>query len=168
MEIFEYKPTQWDKAFASEKDSLLFNLPQFRINVEHIGATSINNCRSFRNVDILVSTKNFVDISTIAMMLESKDYRRINELSAIDCIVLVKRNRVFGCGITVRVVQYASLLYQRYMAFRTLLTLSYDRVQKYNEFRRDLFERVGHDITKYNQAKQNYINGLVDERYKFE
>ena len=104
MEIFEYKPQQWEQAFASEIDNLLFNLSQFKFNIEHIGATSINNCRSFRNVDILLSTKNFVDVSTIAMMLESKDYKRLPELSTIDCIVLVKKSKVYVCGITLRVV----------------------------------------------------------------
>ena len=168
MEIFEYKPQQWEQAFASERDNLLFNLPQFKFNVEHIGATSINNCRSFRNVDILLSTKNFVDSSTIAMMLESKDYKRLPELSTIDCIVLVKKSKVFGCGITLRVMEYASLTYRRFLAFKTLLRESYARVQKYNEFRKTLFTRVNHDIKKYNEGKINYINNLLEENYKFE
>ena len=169
MEYLEYHPTDWDKVFASERDNLLFLLPQYKINVEHIGATSINNCRSFRNVDILVSTHDFKDVHTIAMLLCSKEYKELKELSTVDCVVLVKKYKVnTKYGVTVRVVQYASDIYNRIISFRLLLKDSYDRVQKYNIFRENLFKQVGCDITKYNQVKYDFINQQIDEFYKFE
>ena len=159
MEYLQYTPVKWDKAFASERDNLLFCIPNIKINVEHIGATSVPNCRSFRNVDILVSVHNFVDISTVAMLLLSKEYREIKE---------IKKQKVYGCGITVRVVEYASMIYRRIMAFKQILRSSFDRAIKYNQFRETLFERYHTDINKYNEAKYDYINSLIDERYKFE
>ena len=168
MPYLEYKPELWSKIFVAERDNLHFLLPQFRFNVEHIGATSVANCRSFRNVDILVSVHNFVDISTVAMLLLSKEYREIKEMSTIDCVVLVKKQKVYGCGITVRVVEYASMIYRRIMAFKQILRSSFDRAIKYNQFRETLFERYHTDINKYNEAKYDYINSLIDERYKFE
>ena len=168
MEYLQYTPVKWDKAFASERDNLLFCIPNIKINVEHIGATSVPNCRSFRNVDILVSVHNFVDISIVAMLLLSKEYREIKEMSTIDCVVLVKKQKVYGCGITVRVVEYASMIYRRIMAFKQILRSSFDRAIKYNQFRETLFERHHTDVTKYNEAKYDYINSLIDERYKFE
>lgn len=168
MEYLQYTPVKWDKAFASERDNILFCIPDIKINVEHIGATSVPNCRSFRNVDILVSVHNFVDISTAAMLLLSKDYREIKEMSTIDCVVLVKKQKVYGCGITVRIVEYASMLYRRIMAFKAILKSSFDRTILYNQFRETLFAKNHKDIKKYNEVKYSYINGLVDERYKFE
>ena len=168
MEYLQYTPSKWEKAFASERDNLLFCIPNIKISVEHIGATSVPNCRSFRNVDILVSVHNFVDISTAAMMLLSKEYREIKELSTIDCVVLVKKSKVYGCGITVRIVEYASMIYRRIVAFKQILRSSFDRTIRYNQFRETLFEQTHHDIKKYNETKYDYINGLVDERYKFE
>ncbi len=169
MEYLEYHPVDWDKAFISERDNLLFLLPQFKVNVEHIGATSVNNCRSFRNVDILVSTHNFTDIHTIAMMLCSKEYKELKELSTIDCVVLVKKYKVNKrYGVTVRVVQYASNIYNRIVSFKLLLKDSYDRVQKYNLFREQLFKQVNSNIAEYNKVKYDYINSLLDDNYKFE
>lgn len=168
MDYLQYTPTKWDKAFASERDNILFYIPNIKINVEHIGATSIPNCRSFRNVDILVSVHNFVDISTVSMLLQSKDYKELKELSSIDCVVLVKKQKVYGCGITVRVVEYASMLYRKIMAFKAILRSSFDRTILYNQFRETLFAKNHKDIKKYNEVKYAYINGLVDERYKFE
>ena len=168
MEVLQYHPSEWDKAFLSEKDNLLFLLPQFKFNVEHIGATSIPNCRSFRNVDILLSLNRFEDILTVAMLLNSKDYKEIKELSSVDCVVLTKRTKVNGCGITLRVVEYASLTYNRFIAFKTLLRESFDKTQKYNLFRETLFKESDRNISKYNQVKYDYINSVIDENYKFE
>ena len=164
----EFRPEEWDKAFISERNNLLFLLPQFKINVEHIGATSVNGCRSFRNVDILVSTHNFIDIHTIGMLLESKEYREIKEQSTVDCVVLVKKKKVNKMGVTVRVVEYASKTYSRIMAFKVLLQENYSRVVNYNNFREGLITKVNFDIAKYNEIKYDYINQQVDENFKFE
>lgn len=91
MPYLEYKPELWSKIFVAERDNLHFLLPQFRFNVEHIGATAVANCRSFRNVDILLSVHDFKDISTVSMLLASKEYKVIEEYSTVECIVLVKR-----------------------------------------------------------------------------
>ena len=167
MDLLDYKPTEWGKAFSKEKDNLLFLLPQYRFNVEHIGATAVNSCRSFRNVDILISVHNFSDIYTLAMILNSSEYKEIRELSSLDCVVLVKRTKVEGVGITLRIVEYASDIYNRFCAFMILLRESYDRVQKYNNFRETLIQQYPNDIKKYNEAKIDYINSIIDSKFKF-
>ena len=163
-----YKHEEWEKAFSIEKDNLTFLLPQYKMNVEHIGATAINNCRSFRNVDILIAVSNFADIYTIAMLLASKEYKELPELGSMNCRVLTKKHRVNGCGVTVRVVEYASETYRRFIMFKVLLNDDFDRVQGYNYFRENLLERVNYDIAEYNRIKYDYINAFLDEACKFE
>ena len=169
MEDFlQYTPAKWEKAFASERDNLLFALSNYRVTIEHIGATSVNSCRSFRNVDILLSVHDFGRISTITMILQTKEYKLLKELSTPDCSVLVKKSKVYGCGITLRIVQFASMTYRRYTCFRIYLKNSYDCVQKYNMFREAAFKTAKYDIKEYNRLKYNYINSILDERFKFE
>ena len=166
--VLSYKPNEWEKAFVMEKDNLSFLLPQFKINIEHIGATSISNCRSFRNVDILVSVNNFADIYTIAMLLGSKEYKELPDLGDMNCRVLVKKHKVNGCGVTVRVVEHASITYNRIVSFKLLLQGSFDKTQAYNYFRETLFKKVNHNIAEYNRIKYDYINSYIDEMCKFE
>lgn len=168
MPYLEYKPVLWSKIFVAERDNLHFLLPQFKFNVEHIGATSVANCRSFRNVDILLSVHDFKDISTVSMLLASKEYKVIEEYSTVECMVLVKRYKYEKVGITVRVVQYAGTFFNRCHAFQSLLKESYDRVQKYNNYREELFIHYNGDIAQYNKIKQTYINSLIDDNFKFE
>lgn len=167
-EVLAYNHKDWSKAFQMERDNILFLLPQYKITIEHIGATSVNNCRSFRNVDILVSVHNFADVYTITMLLASKEYKELPELSDINCRVLAKKHKVNDCGVTVRVVEYASDTYNRFISFKLFLKDSFDAVQKYNLFREALFEKVEHNISEYNRIKYDYINSLLDENYKFE
>ena len=163
-----YKPEKWDKAFINERANLLFELPNFKMNIEHIGATSVTNGRSFRNVDIMISVNNFADIYTITMLLETKGYKEIKELSTLGVALLVKQKKVNRQTITVRVVQYGGEFFSRAHAFRTLLQENYDRIQKYNQYREKLISEVGFDIAKYNEAKYQYINQMIDENFKFE
>ena len=167
-EYLDYKPELWDKAFISERNNLIFALPDFKMNIEHIGATSVNSGRSFRNVDILLSVSNFADIYTIAMLLETKGYKEIRELSTLGVVVLVKQKKVNRQTITLRVVQYGEEFYRRALAFKTLLQESSDRIQRYNIFREELIKEVNLDIASYNKTKYEYINNLVDEHFKFE
>ena len=166
--ILQYTPAKWEKAFKSEKDNLLFCLPNFKVTIEHIGATAVNSCRSFRNVDILLSTHDYGAVSTIAMVLKSKEYKELKELSTLDCIVLVKKSKVYGCGITLRIVQYASMTYRRITCFKIFLKESYDCVQRYNIFREAAIKTANFDIKEYNKMKYNYINSILDERFRFE
>ena len=166
--ILQYTPAKWEKAFKSEKDNLLFCLPNFKVTIEHIGATAVNSCRSFRNVDILLSTHDYGAVSTIAMVLKSKEYKELKELSTLDCIVLIKKSKVYGCGITLRIVQYASMTYRRITCFKIFLKESYDCVQRYNIFREAAIKTANFDIKEYNKMKYNYINSILDERFRFE
>ena len=168
MDILSYQPQEWDRIFIAERDNLHFLLPQYKFNVEHIGATAIPNCRSFRNVDILISLHSFKDIYTVAMLLESKEYKRIEEYSSIDCITLVKKYKYGKIGVTVRIVEYGGKWYNRAQAFQVILKESYDRTQKYNIFRENLFRQYYNDIKKYNEIKYDYINSQIDYYFKFE
>lgn len=142
VDFLEYKPSLWSEVYQQEKDNLLFLLPQFKVNIEHIGATAVNSCRSFRNVDILVSTSTFNDIYSVTNVLGAKEYKEMRSLSSIDCLVLIKKHKVNGVGVTVRVVEHASDVYNRIHAFLILLKESYYRVQKYNQFRETLISQI--------------------------
>ena len=77
VEYLDYHPTEWDRIFKKEYNNIHFLLPDMKIYVEHIGATSINGCRSFRNVDVLVSTQSFADIYTAKMLLCIDEYKEL-------------------------------------------------------------------------------------------
>lgn len=168
MDYLEYHPSEWVKIFKSEYSNIHFLVPDLKYNVEHIGATSINSCRSFRNVDILISTSSLADIYTIAMLLGVSEYKELKELSTEDCVVMIKKKKYKKIGVTIRIMEYGSTKYVRFKAFKQLLQSDYNFVIKYNYFREELFKTVNFDITKYNEGKINYIESQLNEHFKFE
>lgn len=168
VEYLDYLPTEWDRIFKKEYNNIHFLLPDMKIYVEHIGATSINGCRSFRNVDVLVSTQNFADIFTAKMLLCIDEYKELPELNKEDMVVLIRKKKYGSIGVTVRIVEYGSETYLRFIAFKNILHDDYERVLKYNHYRELFFKQVDKDIKKYNEDKYLYINNLIDENWKLE
>lgn len=163
-----YNPRAWEKAFKEEKNNLLYFLANKKVTIEHIGATSIANCRSNHNVDILISVPKMPDIYTIEALLLSKGYREIKEFSTKDCLVLVKKSKVLDQSITIRIAEYASMIFNRIHAFKIVLKDEYDRVQRYNAFREELLDQCGKNWRKYHRIKVDYINSMIDEYFRFE
>ena len=162
-----FDPRGWSETYEEEKNNLLYFLSGFQVGVKHIGATSYAGGMSNRNVDILIATQTMQDISSIQVRLQSKGYKLVDS-TLPGLSTLVGPKKVNGYGITVRVMEYASMIYNRFNAFETLMKENQDRVTRYNEYREEISLRCGPDFQKYQELKLNYINGLIDEKFKFE
>lgn len=168
MASLEFNPRGWRETFIDEKNNLLYYLKDFKVAINHIGATAYVAGRSNRNVDLLVTTTSLSDLQSVMVRLVSKKYKVIEQSHDGDFYLLVGPNKVQGYGVSVRLMVYASNIFNRYQAFITLLKEDNNRVLRYNDFRLELLETYGSDWQKYNQMKQNYINLMIDENYKFE
>ena len=102
------------------------------------------------------------------MKSQDKKYKVVEQSHNGDFYLLVGPSKVLGYGVSIRLMEHASPIFNRYYAFVTLLKEDSSRVQKYNDFRAALLEQCGDDWKKYSQMKQNYINMMVDENFKFE
>ena len=168
MAKFVYNPDVWTDAFNQEKINLQFILGDIKVLIEHIGATSIPVCMSAKNVDILLSINDIIDAITIKNLLCNQEYRFVAEYSDDDCLVLVKKTKVLDQGITLRIMQYASQKYNEFKAFKTFIMEDRERVRAYNRFREELLHKCGSDFEQYRKTKQNYIEGIVKENFRFE
>ena len=168
MKFLFFDPKGWTETFIDEKNNLLYYLKDYKVAVSHIGSTSYPGGRSNRNVDLLVSVTSLKDLSSVLVRLQSKKYKLIESSDNGDLYVLVGPSKVLGYGVTVRLMEYASTIYNRYQAFASLLKEDQDKVRRYNEFRLELVEKYGANWVKYNRLKQDYINMVIDENYKFE
>lgn len=162
-----FDPRGWDDAYNEEKNNLLYYLKGFQVGLKHIGATSYAGGMSNRNVDVLITTVSLQDISSVQVRLVSKGYKVIDS-TLPGLVTLVAPKKVEGYGVTVRIMEYASPIYNRFNAFDTLLREDQDRVTRYNEFRDEINLRCGPNFKKYQELKLNYIEALIDENFKFE
>ena len=168
MKLLSYEPSKWTASYKKEKNDLLYLLSNFNIGISHIGATSVPAGRSDRNIDVLIVAESIADVSSVTVKLQANGYKYINYMSTHECSLLVKQKRVEGCGVTVRVVAYASDTYNRINAFMTYLRESNSRIQSYNNFREALSEKYKNDWKSYYRHKKDYINEIIEENFKFE
>ena len=168
MAMLRFDPKGWDATYLAERNNLLYLLNGFDIKIEQIGATSFNSGRSNRNVDIMIIADSIADVSSITMKLQTQKYKYLSYLSDHEISTLVKQTRVNGYGITLRVVLNASRMHLRINAFQIYLKEDYHRVQKYNDFRAELYNMYRKDWKSYYRRKRDYINAVIDENFKFE
>lgn len=163
----KFDPKGWDKAFQEEKNNLLYYLKNFKVAVKHIGATAYPGGMSNRNVDILIATTTFEDVSSVQVRLESKGYKVISS-NQLGFILLKSPKKVQGYGISIRIMEYGSAIFNRYNAFDILLKEDLNRVTRYNKYRDEISYEYFYDFSKYQELKLNYINAMIDENFKFE
>ena len=166
--MLRFDPEGWKQTFVEEKNNLQYFLKNFKIAITHIGATAYKNGKSNRNVDIMITVDNMVDLSSIVVRLQSKGYKLINYEEGNDCSTLVVPKKVLGYGVTIKVLVYASDTYNRYNAFMTLLREHEHLIRSYNDYRDNIARKYRHDWQKYRQLKIDYINLLIEEHFKFE
>ena len=166
--MLRFDPTGWGKTFAEEKNNLLYFLNNLKAAITHIGATAYKNGRSNRNVDILITVETLADLSAVTVRLQSKGYKLVNYENNQDYSLLVAPKKVLGYGVTIRVMLYASEIYNRYHAFATLLKEHEQLARQYNEFRDECNKKCGKNWQQYRTLKVDYINSLIDEYFKFE
>lgn len=165
--MLRFDPTGWRKTFEEERNNLQYYLKNFKLAINHIGATAYKNGRSNRNVDILITVETVADLSAVVVRLQSKGYKLVNYEEGHDISTLIVPKKVLGYGVTIRVVLYASEIYKRYNAFIALVKEHEHLVKQYNEYRDSLLRKCS-DWSSYRQLKIDYINLLLEEHFKFE
>ncbi len=136
--------------------------------IVHYGATAYKNGRSNRNVDILITVESLADLSAVMVRLQSKGYKLIDFENNQDYHLMVVPKKVYGYGVTIRIMLYASETYKRYNAFVTLLKEHEQLLRQYNDFRDNITRKCGKNWQAYRTLKTDYINATIDEYFKFE
>lgn len=164
MKLLKFS-NNWKHFFASEKEHLLKALKGQEItNIEHIGATSVVMCETAGTIDLLLTIPNGIDFVTIKNILVRKGYKFIeNKSDYLNIMYFVRRNAK-GCIVaTLRVVEHGSKMHRSIIAFKYWLQEKRLHVNKYNDFRRALIEKVGDDISLYQSTKNNYIESILND-----
>ena len=152
----------WKNIFEKEKERLFNSLGEFKINeIEHIGATSVVLCDTYGTIDILLSTRTYLDLITVKNILVRKGYTYVSHLSDdFKDIFMVRKNEKNQIVATIHIVEYASIIYQEYLLFKFHLREG-SNAKKYNTFRETLLENCNGDIKEYRKTKTEYIKYIL-------
>ena len=158
---------KWKLYFRNEKALLLDALENHKyIKIEHIGATSIVLGDTCGTIDLLLSIRSKVDFFTIKNQICRKGYEFVPTKSDNDMFFFIRRNSKREIIATIRLVEYASDIYNRIKMFQFYLREKDEHVLKYNEFKHALVMKDKKNIKQYEDAKKAYIQSKLEMHCK--
>ena len=154
----------WKLYFQHEKKLLSKALNgQQIVDIEHIGATSVVLCQTCGTIDLVCSIPNKIELITLKNILERKGYQYIDNLSNQDCFLFIRRNKNKQIVATIRLVEHASIEYNKLILFKYYLKERKSHVLAYNTFRQTLLEQYEGDAKKYQAVKKSYIESILND-----
>ena len=154
---------KWHYYFEREKRILSDCLcDQKFIDIEHIGATSVVLCNTCGTIDLLLSIQSALDFFTIKNVLVIRGYSFIKEKSNSNMFFFIRRDDKKRIVATIRLVEMASVEYNKITIFKCYLKEKNEHAIKYNQFRQTLAVKVNQDYAKYEKGKAAYIESILE------
>ncbi len=157
--IEAYNP-EWSTAFEQEREKIAYALRDLRVQLEHIGSTSVPGLAAKPIIDILIVVENADDAVRAISPLVILQYDCRGEAGIAGRIFFGK-----GEPRTHHLHLYTSPHNperERHLLFRDYLRAHRDAVQQYAVLKYGLAEKFRDDRDAYTEAKSDFIRGIVD------
>lgn len=154
--IADYDP-RWPDFFAELRDRVSCVLGEMVIAVEHVGSTSVPSlpAKPIIDLDVVVRPE---DVSKATRILELHGYRHEGNLG-------VEGREAFrwtakGPEHHLYICPEGSPAFSRHIVLRNYLRKHPEAAREYAELKRKLAQQYHNDRTKYQEAKQDFVEQL--------
>jgi GrpB-like predicted nucleotidyltransferase (UPF0157 family) len=148
---------RWPELFAELRDRIADVLGEMVIAIEHVGSTSVPDlpAKPIIDIDVVVRAK---DVPEAIRILEQNGYRHEGNLGiegreAFRWTAKVPDHHLYLCP-------EGSPAFQRHIVLRDYLRKNPDAAREYAELKRCLAQQYKNDRTKYQDAKQDFVEKL--------
>ena len=162
IKIVPYNP-EW-KIRAVDEISFLHQLVGSDIEIQHFGSTAIPDCSAKDIIDIMIWAKNEADVKQLKEILTpiyqgvSSPESQVKGFLCFDKCVeingMMRRTHHIH-------IQSDRKKWQRAIAFRDHLIANPAEVADYIEIKRNASILAPHDMTKYSELKNNFIDNIL-------
>ena len=153
----------WPAAFESEAALLHAAFRPRRVDVEHIGSTSVPGLGAKPIVDILLGAESLATIEERILPLHSWGYRYVRDVEAA---IPERRYFVKPDGgpetIHLHAVVRGSPFWIEHLAFRDALRGDAGLAKRYLALKMELVQRFAHDREAYTDGKAAFIRAVLD------
>lgn len=155
--IVDYDPL-WPKQFETLRSRLANVLNGLALTIEHVGSTAVPGLAAKPILDIDVLLKSAADLPLTITALASIGYQHRGDLGipgreAFRAPVGDLRHHLYVCP--------DNREYQRHIAFRDHLRSHPEDANAYAALKRELAIRFRDDREAYNNAKSNFVEGIL-------
>jgi len=152
----------WPQTFATEAALLQAAFRPRRVDVEHIGSTSVPGLGAKPIVDILLGAESLAAIEERILALHSWGYCYRPDVEKV-----LPQRRYFvkpesGPTIHLHAVVRGSPFWIEHLAFRDALRADAGLAKKYLALKKELAQRFSEDRVSYTDGKAAFIRGVLD------
>lgn len=160
--IETYNPA-WKNKFKGEKKALIELCNDLILEIEHIGSTYVVNLGAKPIIDIMIGVKSLDVDKEIIPKIESLGYEYITKYENImpyrRFFIKEKNNlREFH----IHLVEKTHPFWNKHIIFRDTLRNSDEIRNSYYNLKVELANQFRTDPAKYNEAKTDFINGVIE------
>lgn len=151
----------WSKEFEKEKKRLKKILGSLALDIQHVGSTSIAGLSAKPIIDIAVAVENVSVLSKLIDLLSKKGYDvkdSINEFGEILARKGTPDNRTHYIHIEV----LNSIFWNNHILFRDYLIKHPEYIKKYEDMKKEMFERYKNERKLYTASKNDFIEQVLE------
>lgn len=151
----------WAVEFEKEKKRLKKVLGKSALDIQHVGSTAIPGLRAKPILDIAVAVENAAKLHELIGVLSAAGYDvkdSINELGEILARKGTPDNRTHYIHVEV----LNSLFWNNHILFRDYLLDHPEYIKKYEDLKREMFERYKDERKLYTAAKNDFIEEVLE------
>lgn len=157
--------SNWAVEFENEKKSLIEALGPFANGIEHIGSTSVPGLEAKPLIDMIVPIDNLDDVTVIIPSLIRMGYEHMPERIFATRAFFPKGPREKRTH-HLSFVNTDSMEFRDAIAFRDMLRSDEDIRDAYRNLKKKLAERYEDDRYAYTEAKQKFIEAVLERARK--
>lgn len=158
--LVEYDPS-WAKEFLLEKAKLEKSLAGFKVDIQHVGSTSIIGCTAKPIIDISICVESLEYGMLLIKPLENAGYEYRGDAGVPGKLFLKKQTGEIQSHF-IHIEQINSESYKNHILFRDYLNTHPEEVIKYSELKRRLAEKHPDNREAYTDEKAEFIQSILN------
>lgn len=164
--LVEVKPydESWPCDFEKENKILKEILKNYKVQIEHVGSTSIPGLSAKPIIDIAIGVKDEKTLFEIESVMKNAGYDVLNEYEKKGEILARKGSQECRTHY-IHMQLIDSEYWNEFMYFKKYLLEHPEEIKKYEEIKKDLSQKFANERKKYTEGKNKYISTILEKAY---
>ncbi len=164
VKILGYNP-EWKNEYLKEKTVLKNALKNYDVDIQHVGSTSIVDCKAKPIIDIAIGIPNLEYGKKLIQILQKIGYYYNNAVSFDGSYFLKKCENDIETYF-IHIEDKNSKTWKNHIVFRDYMNLNPQEVNKYSNLKEILAQKFYNDRKSYTKAKETYIKKIIEKALK--
>ena len=163
VKILDYNP-EWKNEYFKEEAVLRSILMGYDVDIQHVGSTSIANCKAKPIIDIAIGVSNLEYGKKLIPILQKAGYYYDGHVDFGVRYFLKKCKSGIETHF-IHIESKNSRIWQNHILFRNYMNLNSNEVIKYSNLKEILAQKFFDNRKSYTKAKEIYIRKIIDQAF---